>query len=157
MPGRASILGLAGLPGLNFTSLLAIDLSKNMAEVTSIGIITGYGMPFIASLYHSWFSIWTWGEIPPHTLTHSPARHVPESQPSFSLNPNPHQSKEDKSSISVFIYCIHFHISHPIQFCPLPHQYFEKVPKILLGSRNPGPGIRIDFCPFSWGSNHSIK
>ena len=67
------------------------------------------------------------------------------------------QNKEDPSFVSVFTYGVLICISRRMKFCPLPHQYFEKVPNIPSGSRKPGSGIRLNFCPFSWGFNQSIK
>ena len=67
------------------------------------------------------------------------------------------QNKEVPSFISVFTYDVLIHFSRRMKFCPLPLQYFEEVPRIPSGSRKPGSGIRINFCPFSWGSNHSIN
>ena len=53
-------------------------------------------------------------------------RHVPGSQPPFSLIPDPEQSKEDTSFISVVAYGAYIPLSRPIQFCPLPNPNFEK-------------------------------
>ena len=53
-------------------------------------------------------------------------RHVPGSQPPFSLNPYPDQNKQDTSFISIAAYCIYIPLSRPTQFCPLPLQYLEK-------------------------------
>ena len=54
-----------------------------------------------------------------------PNRHVPGSQPPFSLIPDPDQSKEDTSIISVVVYGVYIPLSRPFQFCPLPNQNFE--------------------------------
>ena len=53
-------------------------------------------------------------------------RHVPGSQPPFSLIPDPDQNKEDASLISAVSYGVYIPLSRPIQFCPLPSQNFEK-------------------------------
>ena len=68
--------------------------------------------------------------------------------------------------ISLYLYChdksndmygVYVSLSPPIQFCPLPNQNFEKMPKILQILRNPGSRIRVGFSRFSWGSNHFIN
>ena len=51
---------------------------------------------------------------------------MPGSQSPFSLIPDPDQNKEDTSFISVRAYGDYIPLSHPIQFCPLPNQIFEK-------------------------------
>ena len=51
---------------------------------------------------------------------------MPGSQPPFSLIPDPNQNKEDTSFISVVAYDVYIPLSHPIQFCLLPNQNFEK-------------------------------
>ena len=53
-------------------------------------------------------------------------RHVPGSQPSFSLIQDPDQNKEDTSFIYVLAYGVYIPLSHPIQFCPFPKQNVEK-------------------------------
>ena len=47
-------------------------------------------------------------------------------QPPFSVIPDPDQNKEDASFTSVVAYDVFILLSHPIQFCPLPNQKFEK-------------------------------
>ena len=53
-------------------------------------------------------------------------RHVPGSQPHFSLIPDPEQNKEDTTIISVVDYGVYIPLSRPIQFFHLPNQNFEK-------------------------------
>ena len=53
-------------------------------------------------------------------------RHVPGSQPPFSLAPVPDQYKEDAFIISVVAYGVYIPLSCLIQLCPLPNQNFEK-------------------------------
>ena len=58
--------------------------------------------------------------MPDHLI----GRHVPGSQPPFCLNPDPDENKEDTAFISVV--GVYIPLSHPIQFCPIPNQNFEK-------------------------------
>ena len=60
-------------------------------------------------------------------------RHVPGSQPLFSLNSDPDQNKGHASTIFVVAYYVDIPLSFSIQFYSLPHQNFEKMPKILPG------------------------
>ena len=53
-------------------------------------------------------------------------RHVPGSQPPFSLIPDSDQNNEDTSFISAVAYAVYIHLSRPIQFCFLSSQNFEK-------------------------------
>ena len=53
-------------------------------------------------------------------------RHVPGSQPPFSLIPDADQNNEDASLTSVAAYSVYIPLSRPVQFCPLSNQNFEK-------------------------------
>ena len=44
----------------------------------------------------------------------------------FSLIQDPDHNKEDTSFISVVAYSVYIPLSHPIQFCALPNQNFDK-------------------------------
>ena len=54
------------------------------------------------------------------------SRHVPGSQPRFSLIPDPDQNNEDTSFISAVAYVVYTPRSCPIPFYSLPSQNFEK-------------------------------
>ena len=56
-------------------------------------------------------------------------RHVPGSQPPFSLIPDPDENKEDRSFNSAAAYDIYSPLSRPIQFCCLPNQNVDKIAK----------------------------
>ena len=64
-------------------------------------------------------------------------RHVPGSQPPFSLIPDTDQNKEDTSFISVVGYGAYIPLSRPIQFCPLTNQNFEKNAQDPAGPAEP--------------------
>ena len=51
-------------------------------------------------------------------------RHVPGSQPPYSLIADPDQNKKDKSFISVVAYGVYIPLLRPIQFCLLSNRNF---------------------------------
>ena len=85
------------------------------------------------------------------------ARHVPGSQPPFSLIPNPDQNKTDTTFISVVAYGVYIPLLCPIQFCPLTKQNFLKNAQDPACPAEPGSRIRVGFCRFSRGSNNFIQ
>ena len=82
---------------------------------------------------------------------------MPGSRLPFSLNPDPDQSKEDVSIISVVAYCADIPFHFRLNFALYLAKISSKMPKILPESRKPGSNIRKGFYPFSYGSNNSIK
>ena len=61
-----------------------------------------------------------------YVLGQEMTRHVPGSQPPFSLIPDPDQNKEDTSCIAVVAYGVYIPLSRPTQFRLLSSQKFEK-------------------------------
>ena len=85
------------------------------------------------------------------------SRHVPGSQPLFSLIPDSGQNKEDTSFISAAAYGVYILISSRIKVCLLPNQNFEKNAQDAADLAEPWFQDLIWFLPISWGSNNFIK
>ena len=64
-------------------------------------------------------------------------RHVPGSQPHFSLIPDPDQKKEDTPFIYVVAYGVYIPLSRLMQFCPLPNKNFENNAQDLADPAGP--------------------
>ena len=59
-------------------------------------------------------------------VTELTSRHVPGSQPSFSLIPDLDENKEHTSFISAVTFGVYIPLSRPIHCCLIPNQNFEK-------------------------------
>ena len=90
-------------------------------------------------------------------IQHIIRRHVPGSQPPFSLIPDPGQNKYDTSFISVVAYGVYILLYSQFNFVLYQTKNSRKMPKILKILWNHGSRIRVGFCRFPWGSNNFIK
>ena len=125
-------------------------LKEGPVRTTQVFLAWSEPSYFLHGLYHIW-------NEPLKSESCLSGRHLPGSQPSFSLIPDPDQNL----GRCINYFCCSLWRSYP-PFTSDSNVLYQtkisrKMSKILQILRNPGSRIRVCFYRFSLGSNHFIK